>query len=106
VALRLQLTFPDPAYRVWIIDPVFCAVGVNVEFTVLNSDGTAVPPDTGADPPSLNAPPGSDYVSPPTPPAPPLSEAGGLTPNAASTSQARLAIAMLISSACYLAARF
>ena len=101
----LQLSFPDPAYRVWVIDPNFCSAGLMVQFMVLNADGTVVPPDTGADPPSLNAPPASAYFGPPpSPPAPPLSLAGGPAPNAASSSLAKLNwIALLV---CFLAARF
>ncbi|KAG0566405.1 hypothetical protein M758_7G058700 [Ceratodon purpureus] len=97
-----DLVFPDPAYRVWIIDTQYCLSGQKVEFTVLNADGTAVPPDTTADPPSLNAQQ-PDPESPPSPPDAPLGLAGGPSPNAASSQYATLhwmLLAILIA-ACY-----
>lgn len=103
----MQIVFPDPVYRAWVIDPVACLAGMKVQFAVLNADGTAVPPNTGADPPSLNAPPDSDYAQPPpAPPAPPMSVAGGPTPNAASISTTSVNwFAMLVVFACYFAIR-
>jgi hypothetical protein len=94
--------FPDPTYRVWLMDSQNCSEGMKVEFMVLNADGTAVAPDTTADPPSLNAPI-PDPTSPPSPPDGPLGQAGGPAPNAAASSLATAVHWAVLVAACYLA---
>lgn len=78
-----QIQLIDPAYKVWYFDTQYCLTGQRVMFTVLNADGTAVPPSTGADPPSLNAP--EPEPEDPNVPPPPVGIAGGPAPNSAIT---------------------